>query len=126
MRDTLKAAYKQELAASRSAQARGDSDAAFQHLERAHVLSQRFAFAHAATHLRMLRLGWQRRDAREIRGQLTRALAALVFSRIWVPRGNTGRARVSAFAQMPVPDDLARLIDGSCQNASGPRNRARR
>lgn len=125
MRDTLKAAYKQELAASRSAQSRGDSDAAFQHLERAHILRQRFAFAHAATHLRMLRLGWKRRDVREIRGQLTRALAALVFSRIWVPRGNTGRARVSAFAQMPVPDDLARLIDGCGQIASGPRNRAR-
>lgn len=126
MHDTLKAAYRQELVAARSAQAIGDSDAAFRHLERAHILSQRFAFAHAATHLRMLRLGWQRRDATEVRGQLSRALAALVFSRIWVPRGNTGRARVSAFAQMPVPDDLARLLGASGLDAPGRRKGARR
>lgn len=111
MRESLKAAYQKELAASRAAQAKGDHQEAFRHLERAHILSQRFAFAHAATHLRMLRLGWQLGDGREVRGQLTRTVAVLIFSRIWVPLGNTGRARVSALAPMPVPDDLARLLE---------------
>lgn len=117
MHDDLRTAYRQELAASRAAQARRDDERAFLHLERAHILSQRFAFAHAATHLRMLRLGWQRRDGKEVRGQISRALAALVFSRIWVPQGNTGRARVSAFSSMPVPEDLASLLYGG-RNAS--------
>jgi Protein of unknown function (DUF3703) len=27
-----------------------------------------------------------------------------------VPRGNSGRARVSAFAPMPVPEDLWHLV----------------
>jgi hypothetical protein len=109
MHDDLKIAYRRELDASRAAQAKGDNERAFLHLERAHILSQRFAFAHAATHLRMLRLGWQQRDGKEVRGQISRALAALVFSRIWVPQGTSGRARVSAFTPT---EDLASLLDG--------------
>jgi hypothetical protein len=59
----------------------------------------------------MLRIGWRRRDAREVTGQLARLLAAALFSRIWVPVGNTGGANVSAMRPMAVPDDLQRLLD---------------
>lgn len=112
MHKTLKQFYQAELVAAQAATARGDFEQAFAHLERDHILSQRFAFAHTATHLRMLRLGWRMRDAREVRGQIVRAVAALVFSRIWVPAGNTGRANVSAIAPMPLPEDLARVLAG--------------
>ena len=44
-------------------------------------------------------------------GQLFRIPAALTKSRIWVPRGNTGGANVSAFAPMAVPADLAPLVE---------------
>lgn len=110
MHKTLKQCYQTELGAAQAATARGDFEQAFAHLERAHILSQRFALAHTATHLRMLRLGWRMRDAGEVRGQIARALAALVFSRIWVPVGNTGRANVSAITPMPLPEDLARVL----------------
>ncbi|MEP4545654.1 MAG: DUF3703 domain-containing protein [Saccharospirillum sp.] len=110
MNNQLKSFYLAERVAATDAEDRGDLHAAFRHLERAHILSQKFAFAHAATHLRMFRLGWRTRDAREALGQLVRAIAALLFSRIWVPVGNTGRANVSAFEPMPVPDDLVRVL----------------
>ncbi|WP_148864241.1 DUF3703 domain-containing protein [Marinobacter fonticola] len=110
MHERLKVAYRNELASARAEEARGDCQLAFTHLERAHILSQRFALAHTATHLRMLRLGLRLSDGREVRGQITRALAALVFSRIWVPVGNTGRATVSALAPMTVPADLAEVL----------------
>ena len=110
MRKALKQAYRRELSLARAAEAGADIPQAFSHLERAHILSQRFALAHAATHLRMLRLGFRISDSREVRGQLTRAVAALLFSRIWVPVGNTGRASVSAFVPMPVPRDLAVIL----------------
>lgn len=110
MRGELKKSYIAELEAARTAEWAGDIQTAFTHLERAHILSQKFAFAHAATHLRMLRLGWQTRDVREVLGQFIRTIAALIFSRIWVPVGNTGRANVSAFAPMPVPEDLAEVL----------------
>jgi len=110
MNNELKMSYQAELAAATDAAHQSDFATAFSHLERAHILSQKFAFAHAATHIRMLRLGWRTRDAREIFGQLTRAAAALVFSRIWVPLGNTGRASVSPFEPMHVPEDLANIL----------------
>ena len=113
MHSELKPSYIAELEATRRAEGAGDFQTAFTHLERAHILSQKYALAHAATHLRMLRLGWRTRDFREVLGQLTRTIAALVFSRIWVPVGNTGRANVSAFAPMPVPEDLAEILGKS-------------
>jgi hypothetical protein len=110
MKPKLREALLHELAASRRFELRGSLDAAFAHLERAHILSQRYAFAHAAVHVRMLRVGWKRRDAREVLGQATRTVAALLFSRIWVPLGNTGGANVSALRPMPLPDDLRPLL----------------
>lgn len=82
MHSELKPSYIAELEATGRAEGAGDFQTAFTHLERAHILSQKYALAHAATHLRMLRLGWRTRDVREVLGQLTRTIAALVFSRI--------------------------------------------
>jgi hypothetical protein len=42
---------------------------------------------------------------------LTRIAAAAVFSRLWVPVGNTGGANVSAMRPMPVPSDLQAILD---------------
>ena len=111
MTPVLRAALDRELAAAAAQQCAGALDAAFAHLERAHILSQRYAFVHAGVHLRMWRLGWQRRDAREVLGQSTRIVAALIFSKLWVPRGNTGGANVSALKPMPLPDDLRAILD---------------
>ena len=40
-----------------------------------------------------------------------RIVAALLFSRIWVPQGNNGRARVSAFLPMPLSEEMRRLLE---------------
>ena len=58
----------------------------------------------------MLVAGLRRGDLREVLGQLPRIVASILFSRLWVPCGNSGRARVSAFKPMPVPDDLRHLV----------------
>ena len=111
MKSELRAAYRDEHAAADAATARGELDVAFAHLERAHILSQRFAFAHMWTHLRMLAVGWRRHDAREVVGQVFRTVAALTKSKIWVPLGNTGGANVNPFKPMPVPPDLRVYLD---------------
>lgn len=105
------AAIEAELAAADGARASGDTDGAFRHLERAHILGQRFTGQHVRTHWRMLLLGHALRDWREVRGQVVRIVAAALFSRVWVPPGNTGRASVSALEPMPVPDDLRAMIE---------------
>jgi hypothetical protein len=103
-------AYKQEVQQADEALRREDFEAAFRHLERAHVLAQRMTGRHTFIHWRMLVAGLRRGDAREVVGQVPRMLASILFSRLWVPRGNSGRARVSAFKPMPVPGDLQHLV----------------
>jgi len=110
MTQRLHAAIRSEWEHSRSAALAGDIQRAFSHLERAHILSQRLTVMNGRTHRRMLAIGWRRRDAREILGQLSRTLAAACFSRIWVPLGNTGGANVSALKPMPLPPDLAAIL----------------
>ena len=81
----------------------------FHHLERAHILGQRSTIKHTYTHWLMFRVGLQQRDFREVLGQMPRMLASILFSRIWVPLGNTGRSRVPAMKAMPIPHDLRHL-----------------
>ena len=102
--------YEKELSRARVALATGKFEVCFGHLERAHVLSQRMTVRHTHVHWLMLAAGWRRRDWREVAGQAPRMLASVLFSPLWVPRGNSGRARVSAFKPMPVPADLRHLV----------------
>lgn len=111
MRTELRAALEQAFVEGEAALLRGDPGAAYAWLERAHILSQRMPLRHAWSHWLMLRAGWQARDWQEVAGQLPRILAALIFSRLWVPLGNTGRARVNAFQPMPLSEELRRLLD---------------
>src|SRR4249920_658256 len=107
MRDRLRMAFDAELAAAALAT---EHRVRVHHLSRAHILSQRHTWPHIRVHLLILRAGVEARDAREVLGQLTRVVAAALFSRIWVPIGNTGLADVSAVRPMPVPEDLRALL----------------
>lgn len=111
-RAALRRAFDDELDAARDARSRGDSTAEWAHLERAHILSQPMARPHLVTHQRMFGAAWRRRDGREIGGQLLRLLLAVPGTLSGrYPVGNTGGADVSAFQPMPIPDDLAALLE---------------
>lgn len=110
MNASVRAAFRAEMTAGRQRLAQGELAAAYHHFERAHILGQRYVWPHAESHWWLLRAGWRAQDRREVAGQLPRILAALLFSRLWVPLGNTGRARVSAFRPMPLPADLAEVL----------------
>lgn len=111
MKAQLQAAYAAELDLARGAAAAGDIDAAFRHLERAHIIGQRDTWAHVRSHWRMLRLAASVGQCREVAGQALRIVAAALASRIWVPAGNTGRANVSAMRPMPIPEDLRAMLE---------------
>lgn len=110
MNPALRQAYDTELGAARAARPAGKVDVAYRHLERAHILSQRYTLQHVETHWLMLRLAAATGAWGEVVGQAKRIVAAALFSRIWVPIGNTGRASVSALKPMPVPDDLRAVL----------------
>jgi len=107
----LQTAFDREWKLARERRLDGEFEAAFAHLERAHILGQRYTWPHLQSHAAMWLVGWKRRDTRELLGQLPRLLAALVFSRIWVPAGNTGGSNVSALKPMPIPADLRQILD---------------
>lgn len=108
----LRAAFRDELYKGRLAHHAGNLAAAWEALERAHILSQPILRLHLTAHLAMLRLALQTGDGREVAGQLLRlALAPIGALTGRNPHGNTGRSNVSAFRKMPIPPELHALID---------------
>lgn len=106
------AAFEATMAAAADCLSKFDPATALTLLERAHVLGQRDFALHWRAHGMMLRAAWDLADAREVRGQMLRlALTPLGHLVDRLPRGNTGRANVSAFAPMPVPPDLGQLLE---------------
>ena len=117
-RQRLITAWNNERQASTKAFLRHDLSTAWAHLERAHILSQSMAGPHVRTHLAMLCFAARTLRAHEVAGQLLRTLVAAPGT--WsgrYPLGNTGGANVSAFAAMPVPADLQRLLGRDCEVA---------
>lgn len=113
MKLSVKAAFAREMACARSAEASGDIALAKRHLERAHILGQRWYAPHMKTHFHMLRLALKQSDAKEARGQLVRLIGAAPFHIAgWVPVGNTGGADVSPTLPMPIPSDFQSYFEG--------------
>jgi hypothetical protein len=108
----IRSSVQSELDAARLAEVRGDAEAAFRHLERAHVLGQAVIVEHVRVHWQMLLWASRQRKPGEAAGQCWRLVAAALLTGIgWVPEGNTGGANVSGLRRMPVPADLQRVID---------------
>lgn len=110
MKSELRHAWTEEMALGRCAYARSDWTAAVHHFERAHSLGQRSTRAHVRAHVGLLQVAWRCRAYRETRGQVVRIAAAVLFSRLWVPVGNTGSANVGPLQPMPIPEDLRELL----------------
>lgn len=112
MTAAVRAHFERDLASARTAVRAGDVEAAWAHLEQAHVLSQPWVTPHLRTHARMLALALRTRDLREVAGQLARLVVAAPGSASSrYPVGNSGRSRVSMFAPMPVAADVAELLE---------------
>lgn len=101
-----------EYTAAIIAEDTGTIDRAWFHLERAHIVAQSRLWPHCQSHWKMLTFAIRLRDWREMGGQTLRlALAPLGNLTGRLPIGNTGRARVSAFARMEIPPDLQTILD---------------
>jgi hypothetical protein len=107
-------AIAEDRASARRVARAGDIAEAWRLLERTHILSQPWARPHVRSHIDMIRLAVRTRDRHEIVGQAVRILVAGPGSALGrYPLGNTGRANVPATAPMPIPEDLATLLDQS-------------
>lgn len=101
-----------ELHAAVQSETAGDASTAFAHLERAHILGQSSTFQHVRVHWHMFLWGLRQRNLRESLGQVLRMLGAATNTAAGlVPEGNTGGSNISPFKRLPLPADLATLID---------------
>lgn len=88
-----------------------DTRAMWTALERAHILSQAWAWPHTRAHWHMFRLAVRCRDRAETVGQVVRILVAGAGSVTGrVPHGNTGRTAAGLFTPMPIPEDLLAVL----------------
>lgn len=109
----VKAAFHREMEAARAAEKGGDLALAKSHLERAHILGQRWFLAHMESHFHMLRIAMKESDSKEVRGQIVRLIGAAPFHLVgWLPVGNTGGANISPTLPMPIPSDLQPYFAG--------------
>jgi hypothetical protein len=77
----------------------------------AHVVGQPVFALHWDSHVRMLRLAIELRDAREAAGQLLRLALVPVGHLVQrLPAGNIGRATVNAFRPMRPPKAVRQLV----------------
>ncbi|MGP3920130.1 DUF3703 domain-containing protein [Nonomuraea sp. 10N515B] len=108
---SVRAAYRAEMRAARTTI---DDAARWRHLERAHILSQPWPWPHTANHIAMFALAVRQRDRREAIGQIIRIIVAAPGSALGrYPEGNTGRAAVGLTEPMPLPADLAELLQAA-------------
>ena len=104
-------AFESALAMGYESLRRGRFEEAYTAFERAHVLGQPSTISHVRSHLAFLRWAMRTGDRRELAGQLFRLCGASLATWLWIPRGNTGGARVDAFRTMPIPADLVSLLN---------------
>ena len=110
----IKPSVQKELGAAEAAEACGNFDASFHHLERAHVLGQSTTIEHVRVHWRMFRLAQRNKRCAQAFGQLWRLVAASIFTSFGlVLDGNTGGADVNGFRRMPIPMDLKQTLDAA-------------
>ena len=88
-----------------------DNDDPWRALERAHLLSQPWAWTHTRVHFAMLRLALQQRDRREFVGQVIRLAVAGPGSLVGkYPPGNTGRTTMRLTETAALPADIEHAL----------------
>lgn len=106
-------AFNSEIAEAKRLIAGGELDAGFAHLERAHVIGQRYVIPHVISHVLMLRVELRRRRPGAVLGQMVRIVLGALGSAVGVvPTGNTGGTDISMFKRLPIGTSLQSIIDG--------------
>ncbi|MFT6638776.1 MAG: hypothetical protein ACJAYP_001362 [Flavobacterium sp.] len=89
----------------------GSLDKAWYHLERAHIIGQKYPYEHSLVHWKMLLFGIKIKSLKEIIGQLPRLLVGGIKSFVGhVPLGNTGGSNVPPLKPMNVPPDIETIL----------------
>ena len=104
--------YQKELDAFMGHLQQDHLQKAWYHLERAHIIGQKYPYEHTYVHWKMLQFGFKIKSLKEVMGQLPRLLVGGVKSFVGrIPVGNTGGANVPPLQPMEIPKDLQEIIN---------------
>ena len=103
--------YQEELRAYQLEYRNGNLERAWKHLERAHIIGQRYPYAHTYIHWKMLQFGIKIKSGKEVLGQVPRLIFGGVKSFVGkVPVGNPGGANVPPLKPFPIEEELQELF----------------
>ncbi len=109
---SLKPFFDAELNDFREHYSKSNLQAAWSHLERAHIIGQKYPFAHSYVHWKMLQFGVRIKSGKEILGQIPRLIFGGVKSFVGtVPVGNPGGANVSPVKPFPIDEELQGIFE---------------
>lgn len=104
---SLKPYYDQELEKFQTEYSNGDLKKAWNHLERAHIIGQKYPYAHTFVHWKMLQFGFKIKSGKEILGQIPRLIFGGIKSFVGtIPVGNPGGANVPPLKPFPIEKEL--------------------
>ena len=106
--------YKKELEAFKDNLEKDNLQNAWYHLERAHIIAQKFPCEHTFVHWKMLQFGIKIKSSKEIIGQIPRLLVGGVKSFVGqIPVGNTGGANVPPLKVIEIPEDIKEILNSN-------------
>lgn len=108
---TLKVYYDIELEKYQIQFLYGNLKSAWNHLERAHILGQKYPYTHTFVHWKMLVFGFKIKSRKEILGQIPRLIFGGVKSFVGtIPVGNPGGSNVPPLKPFPIEKDLQEMF----------------
>lgn len=103
--------YKAELDKYQLELTQGNLNTAWNHLKRAHIIGQKYPYAHTYVHWKMLQFGIKIKSSKEIVGQIPRLIFGGVKSFVGkVPVGNPGGAHVPPLQSFPIEKELQTIF----------------
>ena len=80
-------------------------------MERAHIIGQKYPYAHTLVHWKMLQFGIKIKNNKEVIGQIPRLIFGGVKSFVGkIPVGNPGGANVPPLKAFPIEKELVNIF----------------
>lgn len=103
--------FKNELHLAKICLQNNNLQQCWHHLERAHIIAQKYPYEHTFVHCKMLQFGIKIKSTKEVVGQIPRSLVGGVKSFVGhIPGGNTGGANVPPLKKMEIPEDIKKIL----------------
>jgi len=110
--ESLKPYYNAELEKYRNEYSNENLKTAWNHLERAHIIGQKYPYTHTFVHWKMLEFGIKIKSGKEIIGQIPRLIFGGVKSFVGkIPVGNPGGANVPPLKPFPLENELEKIFE---------------